>query len=107
MEDVRDASWVPEAPAVPEPEAYDAEALAFVSGEAAQYDPSAKTLLVRIFLDEEGNMSDQTLLVRVTSDTEITDGEESLDAGALSRRAEVDVEYKKENNTATYIFIYS
>lgn len=87
-------------------EPYDVEKLAFVSAEALQYDTQTGVLKLRVFLDDEGNMSDHSMTVRVNHETEITNGEDTLDPEALYPHADVDVEYQRDDHTATYIFIY-
>lgn len=96
------------APAAEEADAGEAavEALDFASGEIVAFDAASGKLDVKVYLDAEGNASEQTLSVTVDAQTEITSGDEPLKTDALTKGAEVDVEYDTSSKKATYIFIY-
>jgi len=89
----------------PEPE-YDFENLEFASGEAVGYSEQQMVLRVRVYLDEQGNAADKVVEVKISPETEITDGEKDLKAGSIGKNADIDVEYRKDDKTATYIFVY-
>ncbi|MBP9732965.1 MAG: hypothetical protein KBD07_01165 [Candidatus Omnitrophica bacterium] len=80
--------------------------LEFASGEATSFDAASGKLQVKVYLDDAGNPSENTIELNVDTDTEITNGEKDLDATALKTGVEIDVEYDKNSNKATYVFVY-
>lgn len=97
-----------EEPATPAPAVMEdnLDNLEFASGETTSFDAAAGKLQVKVYLDDAGNPSENTIELNVDKDTEITNGEKDLDASALKTGVEIDVEYDKNSNKATYVFVY-
>ena len=111
------AGWTQEDPASNEAQALapgmgfsdeilDLENLNFSSGEVASFDTASGKLMLSVYLDTEGNPSSSQLALLINAETEITDGENDLSKDSIQQGADVDVEYDKQTNTATYIFVY-
>lgn len=80
--------------------------LEFASGEVTSFDAASGKLEVKVYLDDAGNPAENTIALTAGADTEITNGEKDLDATALKPGVEIDVEYDKTNDQATYVFVY-
>lgn len=110
-EDVAAVSAVAAAAALPPAPAETAieenlDNLEFASGEVTAFDDASKKLQVKVYLDDAGNPAENTIDLTLANETEITNGEKDLDATALKPGVEIDVEYDKSTQKATYVFVY-
>jgi hypothetical protein len=78
----------------------------FISGEIVSFDGQSGDLVVKVYLNDEGDPVNRTLKFKLDSHCEITDGENDLTVAALKPDLEVDVEYDEAQMLASYIFVY-
>ncbi len=79
-----------------------------ISGEITAIDENSKTITAVIFHDKEKAQSEEnkSLTVKLSNETDITDGKKDLELKQLRLGDEVEIEYDPTTNKATYIFVY-
>lgn len=80
--------------------------LVFASGEVTAVQADQKSIEIRVYLDDEGNASDEVIKLTWSDATDITNGEDTLAAADIKTGQDVDVEYDPETKAMTYLFIY-
>jgi hypothetical protein len=78
----------------------------FLTGVWQSYDSETQKATVRVFLDANGDAEDKEIQLLIDAETEITDGEKSLQVDTLPQGADIDIEYNLKTMTATYVYLY-